>query len=615
MSSPPPSPPSSSRCSTPSDGADPHDERTLTILYATETGTAQDVADRLARVCRCLHIHARVHSMDVYSPAELINEHLVVFVVSTTGSGREPRAMTPLWQMLLRADLPEDLFEDLHFAVFGLGDTAYEKFCWPAKLLSRRLEALGALELCARGEGDEQHHLGIEGALGPWIENLSTVLLQVYPLPHGLQRESFDSLPPPRVAIADADKDAQITRKDPLVADREYHTATVVVNRRLTAEDWYQDVRHFEFELPEDVEYDPGDVAVIHPEAMPQDVEAFLSCIGYADTADDPIEIRHALLDQHLPDHIPTITTMREIFTRYVDINAVPRRSFFALLKHFAQDDMEREKLEEFLTEEGADDLYEYCQKPHRRIHEVLSEFRSVHIPRAYVFDLFPPLRPRQFSIASSARADPRRIHLCVAIVAYRTMLKVPRRGVCTTWLLARAPGDRIQIGVQKGFIALPPDPATPLICVGPGTGVAPMRAVIQERLSVDAGVAGKDTLALYFGCRSEAKDHHYGAEWRALAAEGKLAYRVAFSRDGPEGKARTYVQDLIRADAPRIWELVGARGACVYISGSSNKMPAAVRAAIAHAVQTQGGRTEEGAKEYVAQMEREGRLIEECWS
>ena len=92
--------------------------------------------------------------------AEPINEHPVVFVVATTGSGREPRARTPLWQMLLRADLPEDLLEELHFAFFGLGDTAYEKFCWPAKLLSRRLQALGALELCARGEGDEQHHLG-----------------------------------------------------------------------------------------------------------------------------------------------------------------------------------------------------------------------------------------------------------------------------------------------------------------------------------------------------------------------------------------------------------------------------------------------------------------------
>lgn len=87
-------------------------------------------------------------------------EDLVVFIVSTTGSGVEPRSMTPLWNMLLSARLPADLFEDLSFAVFGLGDTSYEKFCWPAKLLSKRLESLGATEVCERGEGDEQHPLG-----------------------------------------------------------------------------------------------------------------------------------------------------------------------------------------------------------------------------------------------------------------------------------------------------------------------------------------------------------------------------------------------------------------------------------------------------------------------
>ncbi len=119
--------------------------------------------------------------------------------------------------------------------------------------------------------------------------------------------------------------------------------------------------------------YNPGDVAVIHPETIAEDVESFLSCISYANSADDPINIRHTLEgtllpirsimydltprtipDQSLPDHLPTTTTLREIFTRYVDINAVPRRSFFALLKHFAQDELEREKLEEFISEEGA---------------------------------------------------------------------------------------------------------------------------------------------------------------------------------------------------------------------------------------------------------------------
>ncbi|KAH9856143.1 riboflavin synthase domain-like protein [Lenzites betulinus] len=559
------------------------EDRVLSILYATETGTAQDVADRLARLCRGLRIRARVHR--------------------TTRDD-------PLWNMLLRADLPEDLFEDLAFATFGLGDSAYEKFCWPAKLLSRRLAKLGASELCSRGEGDDQHHLGVDGALGPWMEALSNVLKQIYPLPNGVAQEPLDSLPPARVTMSDAPMGAQRTRKDPLVADREYHLAIVKCNKRITAEDWYQDVRHFEFSFDDEIRYNPGDVAVIHPETIPADVESFLACIGYANFADDPIDVRHALEDQSLPDHLPSTTTLREIFTRYLDINAVPRRSFFAVLKHFAQDELEREKLEEFLSEEGADEMYEYCQRPRRTIREVLEEFRSAKIPREYVFDLFPPLRPRQFSIASSVKTHPKSIHLCIAIVQYRTMLKIPRRGVCTSWLSRLKAGDQLLIGVQKGFITLPTEPTIPVICIGPGTGVAPMRAVIQERIH-----DGIHANTLYFGCRSASKDHHYGEEWEEYVSSDRLTYRAAFSRDGPEGAPRTYVQDLIRDDAKRMDELVREMGAWVYISGSSNKMPAAVRAAIRHALVSEGGMSEDEAQEFVVKMEKDGRLIEECWS
>jgi sulfite reductase alpha subunit-like flavoprotein len=153
--------------------------RSLLILYATETGTAQDAADRTARECRRIHFTSRVISMHAYDlvrhfsslpvksccaqqfkQSKLISEKLVVFMVATTGSGVEPRSMTLLWNMLLRSDLPTDLFDEMEFAVFGLGDTAYEKFCWPAKKLCRRMQSLGATEICARGEGDEQHHLG-----------------------------------------------------------------------------------------------------------------------------------------------------------------------------------------------------------------------------------------------------------------------------------------------------------------------------------------------------------------------------------------------------------------------------------------------------------------------
>ncbi|KAH9837670.1 riboflavin synthase domain-like protein [Rhodofomes roseus] len=585
-------------------------ERSVTVLYATETGTAQEVADRIAAQCRRIHVRARVHDLETYPPENLISEDVVIFSIATTGSGREPRAMTPLWNLLLRSDLPQDLFEDLSFAVFGLGDSAYEKFCWPAKLLSRRLVSLSATEVCARGEGDDQHHLGIDGAFEPWLRKLSEALLEFYPLPPGLEVQTADSLPLPRVSILDADASTPAPCRTPLDDDPQHYTATVSCNRRITAEDWYQDVRHFELDFDEDVRYEPGDIAVVHPEAHPADVDAFLVSAGFDKAADDPITLVHTLQDQSLPLFLPTTTTLRTLFTKHLDISAVPRRSFFALLRHFVSDELEGEKLDEFLSEEGADELYEYCQRPRRMIREVLEEFRSARIPREYVFDLFPPLRPRHFSIASSVKRHPRQVHLCVAMVQYKTMLRIPRRGLCTDYMSRLQPGDKLPIGLIKGLFSLPEDGATPIICVGPGTGVAPMRSIIEDRT-----YDGSCDNTLYFGCRCELKDQHYAAEWRAYAESGSLTYRTAFSQDVPEGTPRRYVQDVMHEDLRRIWRLLGVDGGWLFISGSANKMPAAVRQAICDAARQEGAKTEEEANEFLAQLEREGRLIEECWS
>ncbi|KAJ3540375.1 hypothetical protein NM688_g6234 [Phlebia brevispora] len=596
--------------------------RELTILYATETGNAQDIAERLARYCRRLYISARVFSIDDYSIEDIISETLMIFVIATAGSGKEPRSMTPFWNMLLRADLPEDLFDHLEFAVFGLGDSTYEKFCWPAKLLSRRLASLGATEIAERGEADDQHPLGLEGAYDPWTTKLSEALLELFPLPPGAEIAP-DTIPEPRVSIIEG---AASSTTNGLTREVDSYRATVSSNKRITAKDWYQDVRHLDLDFEEDIKcesalfivglhahepssYEPGDIAVIAPEAPEADVEAFLISMGWANIADEPFSIRHTLPDQSLPPHLPSKLTLRVLFTKYLDINAIPRRSFFALLRYFTTDQLETEKLEEFLSPEGTDDLYDYCQSVRRTIREVLDEFRSAKIPREYLFDLFPPLRPREFSIASSRHRHPRRMQLCVAIVNYRTKLKIPRKGVATTYIASLQPGDKINIRLKKGLIQLPEDGDIPLICVGPGTGIAPVRAVIEERTRLDFY-----NNTLYQGCRSASKDQHYGEEFGALADEKKLIYRVACSRDNPPGVKRTYVQDLIAQDAKRIWDLVGTRGAWVYICGSSNKMPAGVKLAIQEAAVAHGKLSDEDAKEFIATMEREGRLIEDCW-
>ncbi|KAH8829198.1 riboflavin synthase domain-like protein [Flagelloscypha sp. PMI_526] len=580
------------------------------ILYATETGTAEDASNTIARECRRIRLDCRVKNLDSYSSEDLIAEEFVIFVVSTTGNGAHPRSMRALWAMLLRSDLPPDLFSEMSFAVFGLGDTAYERFCWPAKKLFRRLKALGANELCERGEGDEQHQLGIDGALDPWVSTLLDALLKFQHLTKAEVPVSSISLPLSAMSLTMKDS---LPHTQPLIReDISSQIATVVCNRRVTADDWFQEVRHFEFSFLKELQYSPGDVAMIRPEPPPDRVQSFLNLMGWANDADLSVFVSRLRTDQAIEWTSSNTTSLRELFTYHLDFSAVPRRSFFLWIRHFAQDATEREKLEEFCQGEGdgAEDLYDYCFKPRRTILEVLLEFRSVCIPKDYIFDVFPALRAREFSIANSTKIHPKQIHLCVAIVKYKTMLKLPRQGLCTTYLSRLQPGDQIRIQIRPGFLRLPSSPSFPVICVGPGTGIAPMRAVIEERIH-----DGAKNNTLYFGSRSVSKDFYYGEEWHSYQRDETLFLRCAFSRDSPEGVKRTYVQNLIEQDGERIWQIMGKDNGFLFISGSSNKMPAAVRAAVAKAGVSFGNMSDDESIEWVAQLERAGKLIEECWS
>ncbi|KAF9007017.1 hypothetical protein BDQ17DRAFT_1324286 [Cyathus striatus] len=546
------------------------DPRNLLILYATETGNAQDAADYISRQCRRIAFQSRVISMDAYPLYSCIYHWLWY--------------RTPLNDAFMAHAPPRRLtkrpVEDLPFAVF-------------AKKLSRRMISLGATEICTRGEGDEQHPLGIDGVLQPWTETLLGTLLNLFALPEGTEIIPATAVPPPRVSLIETSQSTLNEVKDPQEHDSRYHVASVKLNKRITTEDWFQDVRHLEFEFEDDIQYSPGDIAIIHPVASEVDVELFLSMIGWGNIADTPFKIKKTLTDQSLSPYIPLITTLRTILTKYVDINAVPRRTFFQFLRYFTSDEMEAEKLDEFLSKEGADELYDYCHRVRRTISEVLTEFRSAKIPKEYVFDIFPPMRARQFSIASSVKVN---LFSLFTIVKYRTKLKIPRKGVCTSYLSALRPGDKLRIGILEGLIKLP-SKETPVLCVGPGTGVAPMRAVIEERIS-----EGSKSNTLYFGCRSESKDHHYGSEWKAYKECGDLEYHAAFSRDVPEGTKRLYVQDIMLQDSEHIWELIGKEGAYVIISGSSNKMPAAVKDALAQSAEKHGGYSPEQAKKHISE-------------
>lgn len=244
-------------------------------------------------------------------------------------------------------------------------------------------------------------------------------------------------------------------------------------------------------------------------------------------------------------------------------------RYFWEILAHFANSDLEREKFTEFTTAEGQQDLFDYVHRPRRTIVEILADFPRIaaNVPAQYVFDMIPVLQPRAFSIASSLTSHPGEAHLLMAVVRYKTKLLVKSRaGVCSTWLAGLDTSSqqtpRIPVWVKKGTIQFPGagDP-TPVIMVGPGTGVAPFRNFIQERVA-----SGTGNNVLVFGCRSQTKDFYCSEEWRGYVARGLMTLVTAFSRD-QENKC--YVQHKIKENAALIWPLIDRHNALFIIAGN----------------------------------------------
>ncbi|KAI8380771.1 hypothetical protein BD560DRAFT_365320 [Blakeslea trispora] len=583
--------------------------RSLLILYGSETGCAQDVAENLARQARRRHFHARTMAMDDYDKARLIEEKLVIFVCSTTGQGAEPTNMRQFWKFLLRKNLPRDILSDIDCAVLGLGDSSYRKFNYPSKKLYKRLIQLGANMLIDRGDGDDQHYLGLDGAFIPWAKQLWEVVMQKYPTDQPVIPD--DVLLPPNYKLTFLTDDPQEPHQPYQTLPGEVNLV-VKENKRITAEDHFQDVRHIELVCekdPSELDYQPGDIAVIRPQNLPVEVDGFLELMGWTDKADKYIQLTTTDPHQSLPSHWPTRMRFKDLFLYHLDIFGVPRRSFFEMLSYFTPDQNLKERLQEFSSPQGQEDMWNYCMRPRRHVAEILFDFQPLDIPLDYIVDLFPLLQPRSFSIASSLDAHPATMELCVAIVKYKTKLKRVRRGVFTKWLATWQPGDQIRsIRIERGTMTLPPSPEIPLIAIGPGTGVAPMKSFIEHRIA-----QGAKRNVLLFGCRYPDKDYYYQEQWHSYEAQNQLSVWTAFSRQDPNRKC--YVQDRIREHAGEVWDLIEYQQAKVVLSGSLDKMPEDVAYAFKQVFMQQGGLDAEEAENYYRDMVKTGQYQEECWN
>ncbi|RAH77347.1 hypothetical protein BO86DRAFT_422430 [Aspergillus japonicus CBS 114.51] len=617
--------------------------RSALVLYGSETGNSQEVAEELGALTERLHFKTHVADLNQYKPETLSSYTLVLFVVSTTGQGDFPANARSFWRSLLLKKLPATFLSGVSFAAFGLGDSSYPKFNWAARKLHKRLLQLGAEEIHPCGEADQQHP-----------EGLREHLLDTYPLPPGLVPIPDNVQLPPKWVLQLRDEaegfstPEQTTEKTngSSELDRLGHdlrplpdtlTATLTENRRATAANHWQDVRHLSLTVPEAVSYVPGDMLSITPKNFAVDVDNLITMMGWEADVDRPVTLvpGPTLLsadDDDMPsppiqglDSYPRLT-LRALLTDYLDIQAIPRRAFFATVAHYTDYEMHKERLLEFTNPEFLDELWDYTTRPRRSILEVLHEFDSVKIPWQHAVSVFPIMRARQFSIASGGALKHTaeggtKFELLIAIVKYQTVIKRIRQGVCTRYLAVLQPGSTLQVQLQRGGLNSSVNQLVgPTVLIGPGTGIAPLRSMIWEKAAIVKAYKEENpgveppigpTLLVYGGRNREA-DFFFEQEWEELGELVRLKVLTAFSRDQ---KQKVYVQDVIRENVSLLFKLLHDMRGSVYICGSSGNMPKAVRQALTEAFQhgpeVETDRfNEQGAEQYLLGMEKTGRTI-----
>ncbi|XP_053229585.1 NADPH-dependent diflavin oxidoreductase 1 isoform X1 [Podarcis raffonei] len=588
--------------------------RRLLVLFGSQSGTAEDLAQRIGRQAARRRFRVRVSALDDYPVAKLIEEPLAIFVCATTGQGDPPDNMKNFWRFLFRKKLPATSLSRLDYGVVGLGDSAYPKFNFVAKKLHKRLVQLGGCPLLPPALGDDQHDLGPDAAVDPWLADLWEKILALYPLPAGLDILSPDVVLPSRFTFRFLDDDGDQSEPPepepgPPCEARPF-LARVLTNQRVTSQSHFQDVRLIELDVAgSGIQAAAGDVAMVAPSNAPEDVALFCRLLNL-----DPerrFVVQPAEEGAALPFPLPQPCTLGRLVEQHLDLARTPRRSFFELAAQLSPDAREREKLAEFASAPGQEELYAYCHRVRRTTLEVLRDFprTASALPCRLLLDLLPRTRARSFSLASSPLALPGRIQILVAVVRYRTRLAKPRTGLCSNWLASLDPAQgaaHVPLWVKKGALRFPTDPETPVVMVAPGTGVAPFRAALQERVA-----QGRRGNFLFFGCRHQSHDFYFQDEWAELSARGFLSVFPAFSRDQDE---KVYVQHRILENQALVWDLV-QRGAWIYLAGSAKEVPDAVAAALRAVFQSQGAMTATEAADFLAALERAGRFQSETWS
>lgn len=543
--------------------------RRLVVLYASQSGTAEGLARKLAKELKAQGHAPAVSTLVGYTPAALAAETCALILASTYGDGDAPDGVQPFYEQLCLEHFPR--MEKLSFAVFALGDSHYEHFCKFGKDLDAKIAALGGNRLADRIDCD----VDVDEPFAQWKSAIVARLNEDSPL-------SSRKTPPalasgaPQSALSTTQSEAlaakTFTRDSPLLAP-------VVDKRALTHVTSTKTTLHLAFSIEgTGLSYEVGDACGVMPRNDLNLVAEILQTLGFNGNERVPCEKTGSTTTLHdALAHERQITRLnRKIVQEYA------KHGNCALLLDLLQPER-KTALDGYMFDRGLIDL--------------LLEYPGVIDDPNEVIALLPKLTPRLYSISSSPAAHAGQIHATVAVVRF-TAHNRDRGGVCSTLFADRtALSDRLPIYIQpnKKF-KLPANPDAPMIMIGPGTGIAPFRGFLHERRAL--GHKGKNWL--FFGERSAATDYLYRDELESMQADGHLSrLDTAFSRDTDR---KVYVQDRMMEQAPQFWSWL-QDGATVYVCGDASRMAKDVHGTLCRIVQEQGAMTAQAAVEYVGEL------------
>lgn len=532
-------------------------QQRLTILYGSQTGNGEAIARRLASDVETSGYAVDLQNLANYKPASLKREALVTFVVSTHGEGDPPDDAELFREFLLSKKAPK--LDGLQYAVLALGDSSYVNYCQTGREFDQRLAELGGRRFHDLVECD----LDYEAPSTNWVSAVAAALPDLIAEPA--------STAAPRLRAVESV--AAFNKDNPFEAE-------VLVNQKITGGHSTKDVRHIELSLEgSGISYEPGDALAVVVDNPPALVEQLLQQLELSPATAVSIG------DQE--------TQLSSALTRDLEITAL-NLGFLRSWSELA----DVTELRALLEPDAKGELTEFIAT--HQVIDVVRKFPASVGAQEFV-DMLRSLAPRSYSIASSLAANPDEVHLTVAAVRYEAHGSA-HWGAGSTHLADRlSEGDAARVFVERNSRFRLPSPDVPVIMIGPGTGVAPFRAFIEER--VEQGAAGDNWL--FFGDRNFDSDFLYQLEWQRHLKQGNLArLDVAFSRD--QGR-KIYVQDRIREQAEEVGRWLDA-GAVIYVCGDSKHMAGDVNDALIDVIAQSSNIDRDAAEQQLKALRQAGR-------